>query len=105
MYRDGQGVKQDSAEAFRLFQKGSEKFGFPPAQHNLGAMYYQGKGVPKDLVLAYMWISLAADTGFEPSKKLMATVAEKMTPEQIAGAKRQAKTGSKYTQIDTGRHE
>ena len=65
------------------------------AQHNLGAMYYGGKDVPKDLVLAHVWVSLAADTGFEPSKKLLATVSEKMTPEQIAEAKEKAQAWTK----------
>lgn len=95
MYRDGQGVPQDNAESFRLFQKGAEKHRFPPAQHNLGAMYYEGKGVPKDLVLAYMWVSLAVDAGFEPSKKLLATLTEKMTQEQIAAAKQRAQDWTK----------
>jgi len=42
-----------------------------------------------------MWVSLAADTGFEPSKKLLATVSEKMTPEQIAEAKEKAQAWTK----------
>jgi hypothetical protein len=42
-----------------------------------------------------MWVSLAADAGFEPSKELLPTVAEKMTPGQIAEAKRKAQSWSK----------
>jgi len=42
-----------------------------------------------------MWISLAADEGFEPSKKLLATISAKMTPEQIAEAKAKAKVWTK----------
>jgi TPR repeat protein len=53
-------------------------------------MYYTGKGVPQDFVSAYMWLNLAADAGFEPSKKLLATVAEKMAPEQISEGKQKA---------------
>jgi len=30
-----------------------------------------------------MWLSIAADRNFEPSKKLLPTLAEKLTPEQI----------------------
>ncbi len=58
-------------------------------------MYYAGKGIPQNLVLAYMWLSLAADAGFEPSKKLLPTVSEKMTPEQIDEGKRKAQDWSK----------
>jgi TPR repeat protein len=54
-----------------------------------------GKGVPKNLTLAYEWISLSADGGFEPSKKLLVTVGEKMTPEQIAEARERAQAWSR----------
>lgn len=90
MYRDGQGVPQDNAEAIRLFQEAAEKHHFPAAEHNLGAMYYAGKGVPKNPVLAYMWLSMAADGGFEASKKLLPTVAQEMTVEQVTQAKQKA---------------
>jgi TPR repeat protein len=90
MYRDGQGVPEDGAEAIHLFQTVAEKHRFPLAEHNLGAMYYSGKLVPQNLVLAYMWTSLAANAGTESSKKLLATIGEKMTPEQIAEAKQKA---------------
>jgi hypothetical protein len=42
-----------------------------------------------------MWVSLAAEAGFEPSKKLLATVDEKMTPEQIADARERAQVWTK----------
>jgi TPR repeat protein len=95
MYRDGQGVPQDRAEAARLFLEIAEKHRFPAAEHNLGAMYHTGKGVPQNLVLAYMWLSLAADAGFEPSKKLLPTAMQEMTPEQIAEGKQKAEDWAK----------
>ncbi len=39
--------------------------GFAPAQASLGLMYYDGQGVPKDYVLAYMWINLAPSNSTE----------------------------------------
>lgn len=98
MLRDGHGVPQDYPEAFRLFQKGAEQYRFAGSQQNLGAMYYLGKGVPENLVLAYMWISLAADQGFELSKKTLPAVAEKMTPQQITEAKQKAEDWTKAHQ-------
>lgn len=95
MYRDGQGVPQDTAEAVRLFQNLAEKRHFPPAEHNLASSYYLGKGVPPDLVAAYMWATLAAEAGFEPSKKLLLTLSEKMTPEQIAEASQKVRDWTK----------
>ncbi len=41
-------------------------------------MYYNGKGVPQDDVLAYMWFNLAAAQGYENAKKLRDLVAESM---------------------------
>ncbi len=96
MYRDGQGVTQDSTEAIRLFQGVAEQHHLPTAEHNLGTIYYTGKGnVPQNLVLAYMWLSLAADGGYEHSKKLLPTVTERMSAEQIAEAKQKAQEWSK----------
>jgi hypothetical protein len=45
--------------------------------------------------------SLAADAGFEPSKELLATVSEKMTPEQIAEAKEKLKPGRSLRKTNT----
>jgi TPR repeat protein len=87
MYRDGEGVPQDLSKAVELFQKAAEKYRFAPAQHNLGAMYYTGKGLPRDLISAYMWVNLAAGTGFEPSKKLLQTISEKMSAQEVDAAK------------------
>ncbi len=53
-------------------------------------MYFVGRGVPKDMVTAYMWISLAADSGFQPAQKLLPTVSQSLTAEQIADAKLKA---------------
>ena len=60
----------------------------------LGLLYAIGKGVPKDLVLAYMWLNLAAATA--PQLASMADEIAKqrdalsgaMTREQIADAQR-----------------
>ncbi len=42
------------------------------------------------MVTAYMWISLAADSGFQPAQKLLPTVSQSLTAEQIADAKLKA---------------
>jgi len=65
---------------------------------NLGVLYYLGKGAPKDPVLAYMWLSLSADSGFEPAKKYIQKLNEQMSPVQIAEAKLKA---SKFLAAET----
>ena len=55
--------RSDDATAFRLFRPLAEK-GNPGAQFNLGFMYANGRGVPKNYVEALKWYRPAADQGF-----------------------------------------
>jgi uncharacterized protein len=56
-------------------------------------MYEHGFGVPKDAVLARMWLNLAGSgaPSLSMAVKLRNEVAAKMTPAQIAEAERLAK--------------
>lgn len=92
MYRKGQGVPQDYAEAVKWFRHAAEQ-GIAQAQNNLGVLYYNGWGVPQNYVLAHIWYNLAASQGDEESlnsQKLMIEnrdrIARLMTPAQIAEA-------------------
>lgn len=58
------------------------------AQSNLGAEYTIGVGVPKDLVVAYMWRNLAAAQGNEIAKTARDALETSMTPTQIAEAQK-----------------
>ena len=93
-YHEGEGVPQDHAEAVKWYRLAADQ-GEAKAQANLGLMYAIGEGVPQDYVLAHKWINLAASrlTGEEREKRVKArdSVAEKMTPEQIAEAQRLAR--------------
>src|SRR6476646_9214449 len=55
--------RSDYATALRLFRPLAEK-GNPRAQFNLGFMYANGRGVPKNYAEALKWYRLAADQGF-----------------------------------------
>ena len=56
----------------------------------LGIMYWNGQGVPRDAVLAYMWLSLAAEQ--EPDAvKERDLAASEMTPDEIDKAQRLAR--------------
>jgi TPR repeat protein len=59
MYRDGQGVAQDYAEAMRWFRKSAAQEEVS-AQNNLGLMYREGKGVAQDLAESLKWLRKAA---------------------------------------------
>jgi len=62
MYRLGEGVGQDHAEAVRWYRLAADQ-GDSSAQNNLGYMYYRGEGVGQDHAEAARWYRLAADQG------------------------------------------
>ncbi len=96
MYGQGRGVPQDKTEAMKWYRRAAER-GDADAQFSLGTMYRLGRGVPQDFVQAYKWFALAAlrFSASEQEYRDMAVenrdgVAAKMTPAQIAEAKKLA---------------
>ena len=67
----------------KWFRKAAEQ-GEPYAQTILGLSYFAGKGVAKDVVEGYAWMSLS-DPGFA------LVVEEKMTPQEIGAGLKRAK--------------
>jgi TPR repeat protein len=59
LYRRGEGVRQDYAEAAKWLQLAANQ-GNVLAQSNLAFMYRDGEGVPQDLVKAHMWFNVAS---------------------------------------------
>ena len=88
-YAQGDGVKQDYAEAVRWFSKAAEQ-GHVVAQATLGAYYWAGRGVQQDLGKAYFWSVLARAGGDEASKYRVAALTSRMTRSQVAAAQQQA---------------
>ena len=58
MYRDGQGVEQNYAEALHWWGEAAEQ-GVVDAQYALGNFYSGGTGIARDNIQAYMWYSIA----------------------------------------------
>ena len=92
MYRDGQGVALDYAEALRWWRKAAE-LGAIDAQFALGNMYAGGSGIAQDNILAYMWYSIATlQTGDEWLRAIAGSnrdaLAPRMTPADIFKAQR-----------------
>ncbi len=87
MYDEGLGVPEDDKEAVRWYRLAAEQ-GFASAQNNLGQMYADGRGVTQDDVQAHMWVNLAGVEGDEGYRKQRDILAEKMTPVQLAEARR-----------------
>ena len=91
---NGRGVVQDYVEAVKWYRKAAEQ-GNAEAQYNLGVMYYKGKGIPQDYILAYMSFNLAASPFPASEKKNREStvknpdlVASMITPAQYAEAQR-----------------
>lgn len=59
LYSNGQGVKQDYAEAARWYRKSAERGG-ARGQFGLGLLYFDGLGVSKDFNEAVKWMGQAA---------------------------------------------
>ena len=94
MYRTGEGVLQDAAEAVRWYRLAAEQ-GDARAQYNLGFAYHTGEGVPQDAVEAHMWFNLAASrlSGADRERSVGARdrVAGPMTPADLNEAQRRAR--------------
>jgi hypothetical protein len=87
------GLKKDYSEAQHWYHEAAEQ-GDPFAQASLALLYRFGKGVPQDYVQSYMWFQLSVDqlTGADRDSivELRDAAAARMTPQQIADARRLA---------------
>ncbi len=81
-YHEGQGVQKDDRHAVELWRAMADH-GFPMAQMALGNAYWSGAGAPRDLVVAYMWYTLAIQSGL-PGQRERELLARSMSPRQIA---------------------
>ena len=79
----------DLREAVAWF-KAAATAGHGPSMVNLGWLYLQGRGVPQDYMLGYMWLTLAQSVGQPLALENSATLRQKMTAAQINEAQRRA---------------
>jgi len=68
LYRNGQGVAQDYAQALSWFRKAAYK-GHESAQFSLGEMFENGRGTDRDLRAAAAWYRKAAKHGNAEAKR------------------------------------
>jgi uncharacterized protein len=86
MYEDEEGVKQSYSMAAKWYRKAAEHVpnlgGAGQGRNDLGLLYEQGLGVPRDYLQAYMWLSLA--NGNVSYAKAHMTRAEILDAERMA---------------------
>ena len=90
MYKNGNGVAQDYAEAVRWYRLAAEQ-GFANAQNNLGVTYETGQGVLQNNILSHMWYNIASENGYKKSSEWRDEIAAKMTAADISKAQAMAK--------------
>lgn len=90
LYAAGRGVEKNQIEAARLFRKAAGQ-GNAVAQDNLGAIYASGSfGQTKDLILAYVLVSHAADMGNKRSLDDLPKIRSLLSPDQLLEGRRLA---------------
>ena len=78
------GFKQDYRQAFDLYCKAALK-GDAESAYNMGFMYFNGRGMPRDLALAVRWFKQAADGGDVQAGRMLARFRDVAPPvEDIA---------------------
>ncbi len=85
MFLSGNGTRADAGLAARWYLRAAEA-GDAVAQLNLGDLYSQGLGVPRDEVSAYVWFSLAAAQGRRWPARRRDEIARGLTDAQLLEA-------------------
>ena len=77
-------------EARKWWLKAAEQ-GDAMAQANLGALYFEGEGVPQDYVTAYAWANIAAAQGNETAQRNRDLAAAKLDAASLGEAQKLSK--------------
>lgn len=86
LYLNGKGGTPNSRESMYWLKQAAMR-GYLPAQSNLGVAFNRGRYLPQDGVKAYIWSSMAADSGDSVAMTNRDVAARKLTPPQRELAK------------------
>lgn len=87
-------IKKTVGSGVKRLQQSAEK-GDMAAQQALGVMYAYGRGVEKDMVKAYKWVSLASAKGMIGAEETLNRISRDMTESQIKKGKKLAQKWQK----------
>lgn len=82
-------MERDLPKAIKQYRQAAEQ-GYPLSQLVLGMLYARGDGVPKDLVEAYAWWSLAGAANQE-AERFRAALVNELSPDQIYQASKRTR--------------
>lgn len=88
LYSQGEGVPKSEFRAKDLFEEAANQ-GSKSALHALGMLHITCTAMPQDLVVAYMWLNLAAPEN-EAAAQLRDSVEEKLSQEELGSAQKRA---------------
>ena len=83
-------MRPDPKRGAKWLRRAAEQ-GLASAQGNLGYLYGKGEGVPRDLVRAHMWFSLAVSGGSKEAGRNREALAQGMTEGEIREAQEMAR--------------
>ena len=83
------GIPQDEKQAFRWFSRAAED-GSLAAQAKLGFLYWNGRGVPRDVNKAYFWAVLSRARGDQANQDLAVVLSSSMKRSQQTAIEQQA---------------
>jgi TPR repeat protein len=89
IYNNALGVERDPKEAAKWWRKAAQ-LGDADGQAMLGATFYLGAGVKRDLTAALTWLSRAQAAHSEFADKFFTAVYQQCTPDERAEAARRA---------------
>jgi TPR repeat protein len=84
LYLSGEGVAAVDPTKAAALTKAAADQGMVEAPVDTCAFYYQGVGVPKDLVQSYLYANLAAQQGSEDGRSILTLLSQDMKPEDVA---------------------
>ena len=82
----GRGGSADAQTAISYYKYAAAN-GYVPAQYALGLLYANGSQVPRDVVEAHAWLSLAAGQKYEPAAGALQKLKEEMTLSDVDKAR------------------
>ena len=106
LYAKGAGVPQSDTTALQWFMRAAEQ-GHGKAQVMLGEIWANGWGVSRNEAIAYKWATLAKASALEPetrekADKLIDRLAQHMSDDQVAEARRWAAQWKPQPEVSQG---
>ena len=103
MYKTGTGVIQNYEEAFKLYKLLAEQ-GDAYAQNTLGVMFSNSFGVPQDNIKAYLWFTVAIDSGYGLGAQEKDQVSKEMEAKDVSTAQAMALKCIKFDYKNCGEY-